>query len=77
MWQSPAIFLQQAISACVMVAFGRQAKAGIAVHDKTRANTNMERHFAMNRCYLSTAIRCKSSEPRTLRAHLVIEIAVR
>jgi len=48
MWQSPAIFLQQAISACVIVAFGRQAKAGIAVQAKTRANTSMERHFAIN-----------------------------
>jgi hypothetical protein len=50
-WQSPAIFLQQAISACVMVAFGKQAKAGIAVHAKTRTNTNVERNFPMNRCY--------------------------
>jgi hypothetical protein len=52
MWQSPAIFLQQAISACVIAAFGRQAKAGTAVHVKTSTNTNMERHFAMSKCYL-------------------------
>ena len=55
MWQSPAIFLQQAISARVIVAFGRQAKAGIAVHVKTRTNANMERHFAMTRGYLPIA----------------------
>ena len=34
-----------------MVAFGKQAKAGIAVHAKTRANTNVERNFPMNGYY--------------------------
>ena len=50
--QSPAIFLQQAISACVIVVLGKQAKAGIAVHKKTRQNTNIERHFVIDKCYL-------------------------
>jgi hypothetical protein len=58
--------LQQAISACVIEGFGKQAKAGIAVHVKTRTNTNMERHFAMTRCYLPTAFRCKKANLGTL-----------
>lgn len=49
MWHSPAIFLQQAISAGVIVEFGRQAKAGRAVHAKSRTNTSVERHLAMDR----------------------------
>jgi hypothetical protein len=52
MWQSPAIFLQQAISACVMVEAGRQASAGVAVQTKIRMNANAGRHFAMTRCYI-------------------------
>jgi hypothetical protein len=62
MWQLPAIFLQQAISACVIKGFGRQAKAGIAVHAKTSRNANMKRHFAINTCYLSTCAQCKDSK---------------
>src|SRR6266567_1568777 len=34
MWQSPAILLQQAISACVMVEVGKHASAGVAVQIK-------------------------------------------
>ena len=62
MWQLPAIFLQQAISACVIEGFGRQAKAGIAVHAKTSRNANMERHFDISTCYLSTCAQCKDSK---------------
>jgi len=35
-----------------MLAFGRQASAGIAVHVQTSANAKMERHVAMDRCYM-------------------------
>jgi integrase len=59
MWQSPAIFLQQAISASVIVEVGRQASAGVAVQTKTRAKANGGRHFAMTRCYILKAARVK------------------
>jgi len=39
--------LQQAISACVIEEFGKQAKAGIAAQRQISENTSMERHFAM------------------------------
>jgi hypothetical protein len=48
MWQSPAIFLQHSISAWVMADFGMHARAGVAVHTKTRTNDRMARHFTMN-----------------------------
>jgi hypothetical protein len=56
-----------------MVAFGRQAKAGIAIHDKTKAKTSMDRHFAITRCYLSVAIQCKTSHLQHPSAPLAIE----
>jgi hypothetical protein len=59
MWQSPAIFLQQAISVSVISALGRQAKAGVAIHVKSRTNTNMDWYFAMSKCYLPRHLRCK------------------
>jgi len=48
MWQSPAIFLQQAISACVMVGLGRHARAGVAVQTNNKMNANVQRHLAMS-----------------------------
>jgi hypothetical protein len=53
-WQSPAIFLQQSISACVIAGLGRHARTGIAVHNVTKLNRNMERPFAMAKCYILT-----------------------
>jgi hypothetical protein len=46
--QSPAIFLQQAISACVMVELGKHASAGVAVQTKARMKANVQRHFAIS-----------------------------
>jgi hypothetical protein len=45
MWQSPAIFLQQAISPDVIFAVGRQASTGVTVHKITRETTTMRRNF--------------------------------
>jgi hypothetical protein len=50
-WQSPAIFLQHAISDGVICVVGRQASAGIAVHTMSKPNTTMEWHLAMVKCY--------------------------
>jgi hypothetical protein len=50
-WQSPAIFLQHAISAAVICGFGRHASAGIASHRASKTNTMTERHRAITRCY--------------------------
>jgi hypothetical protein len=47
MWQSPAIFLQHSISTFVMVDLGRHARAGVAVHTKTRTKDRMTRHFTI------------------------------
>jgi hypothetical protein len=48
MWQSPAILLQQAISACVMVELGKHASAGVAVQIKARTKANVQRRFAIS-----------------------------
>jgi hypothetical protein len=42
--------------------FGKQAKAGIAVHVKIRTNTSMGRHFAIDGCYLSNHLLCKHGD---------------
>jgi hypothetical protein len=47
MWQSPAIFLQHSISDFVIVEVGTQARAGVAIHTKTRMNDAMARHFTI------------------------------
>lgn len=47
MWQSPAIFLQHCISDFVIVEVGRQARAGVIVHTKTRKKDRTTRRFAM------------------------------
>lgn len=61
MWQSPAIFLQQAISAAVMSADGRQARAGRAVHKRSRPKAKIERHLAISRCYIPHCRRARIS----------------
>ena len=48
MWQSPAIFLQQAISDCVIWWFGRQASKGAAVHTASKHRTTIARTLAMD-----------------------------
>lgn len=53
MRQSPAIFLQQSISAWVIWGLGRQASAGIEDQIARRANTTMGRHRITTTCYLS------------------------
>jgi hypothetical protein len=58
--------LQQAISARVIVAFGKQAKAGIAVHAKIRTITKVERHFAMSRCYLPHRLHARTQVRETV-----------
>ena len=55
-----------------MVAFGREANAGIAVHVKTSTKSNMERHFTMNTCY----VWCKNSNIADSWYALVMEIAL-
>jgi hypothetical protein len=52
MLQSPAIFLQHAISPFVICELGRHASAGIASHRASKLKTMMERHRAMARCYI-------------------------
>ena len=64
MWQSPPILLQQAISACVIEASGKQAKTGIAVHAKTRTKAMMERPFTMNRCYIPHPLGARTQLPQ-------------
>ena len=54
MLQSPAIFLQQSISACVMCGLGRQASAGAANQIASRTITTMDRHRITFTCYLPT-----------------------
>jgi hypothetical protein len=58
-WHSPAIFLQQAISASVIWLFGRQASAGAIVHKNSKLKTVMGRTFAIYRCYNSLFLSCK------------------
>jgi hypothetical protein len=58
-WHSPAIFLQQAISASVIWLFGRQASAGAIVHKNSKLKTAMGRTFAIHRCYNSLFLSCK------------------
>gem|GEM_PF-96416 len=55
----PSIFLQQAISACVIPWVGRHASAGIAVHKTSKANPTIERHLATSRCYILKRNRVK------------------
>jgi hypothetical protein len=43
--------LQGTLSSCVMLGFGRQASAGLAVHTTSNANTTTERVFPTVRCY--------------------------
>ena len=45
MWQSPAIFLQHAISAAVICAFGRQARAGDPIQRRIRTSPMMWCNF--------------------------------
>ena len=59
MLQSPAIFLQHAISDGVICVFGRQASAGIASQRASKLKTTTERQRTMTRCYPPTACRCK------------------
>jgi hypothetical protein len=47
-WQSPAILLQQAIAAGVMVELGKHASAGVDVQIKARMKANVQRHFAIS-----------------------------
>jgi hypothetical protein len=47
MWQSPAIFLQHAISTAVICELGRHASAGVASHTATKLNAKIERNRAM------------------------------
>lgn len=54
MWQSPAIFLQQSISACVICGLGRQASAGVETQIARRTNTTMDRHRSTTPCYFSS-----------------------
>ena len=51
-WQSPAIFLQQSISALVIWRFGKQASAGATVHRTTKLITRRGRIFAIPECYI-------------------------
>jgi hypothetical protein len=51
MWQSPAIFLQQSISACVICGLGRQASAGAEDQIARRANTTMDRPHVTTTSY--------------------------
>lgn len=51
MWQSPAIFLQHAISAAVICTLGKQASAGVARKKATKHNAKTDRQHAMTRCY--------------------------
>ena len=53
MLQSPAIFLQHSISACVMCGLGRQASAGVESQIARRAKTTMDRRRIRTTCYLS------------------------
>jgi hypothetical protein len=52
MLQSPAIFLQHAISDGVICVFGRQANAGGASQRASKLKTMMERQRAIARCYI-------------------------
>ena len=52
MLQSPAIFLQHAISDGVIWVVGRQASAGVASQRASKLKTMMERQRAMARCYI-------------------------
>lgn len=61
MWQSPAIFLQQAISACVMLGLGKQANAGTADHARISTNATIGRHLPTSKCYSAFAVRCKQT----------------
>jgi hypothetical protein len=61
MLQSPAIFLQHAISDGVICVFGRQASAGIASQRASKLKTMMERQRAMTKCYPPPAHRCKGT----------------
>jgi hypothetical protein len=47
MWQSPAIFLQHAISTVVICELGRHASAGVVSHTATMLNAKIKRHRAM------------------------------
>jgi len=47
MWQSPAIFLQQAISAGVICGLGKQASAGVATQRVTKPKTKSARQPGM------------------------------
>lgn len=53
MLQSPAIFLQQSISACVICELGRQVSAGVEIQIARRANTKVDRSRITTICYLS------------------------
>ena len=64
MRQSPAIFLQHAISAAVIWEFGRHASAGIASHRASNPKTMTVRHRAITRCYPLPARRCKLPHER-------------
>jgi hypothetical protein len=57
--QSPAIFLQQAISTCVICGFGRQANAVGAAHAKTTTNASIRRNLPMPEFYPVPADVCK------------------
>lgn len=70
-WHSPTIFLQQAISSCVMVRFGRQASAGIAIHKKSNPNTMTVRNFATSRCYSFKSDRVKNLSAKRSRCMLM------
>jgi divalent metal cation (Fe/Co/Zn/Cd) transporter len=61
MLQSPAIFLQHAISDGVICVFGRQASAGVASQRASKLKTMMERQRAMARCYIQSAHGVKGS----------------
>jgi hypothetical protein len=45
MWQSPAIFLQHAISEGVIWELGRQASAGVPIHRQSRHSAILEWNF--------------------------------
>jgi hypothetical protein len=47
MWQSPAIFLQQAISASVMCELGRQANKGVIIHNTSKTTITLGRTLAI------------------------------
>ena len=57
--QSPAIFLQQAISDCVICGLGRQANAVGAAHATTNTNASICRNLPIPKCYPVPTEVCK------------------